>query len=112
MGSDKPKCNAKHLPCLECNRQQTGRRFLLKAIICKVDYEIFKCETLPELKKLLSPQIPHKNGRTGTLMYKVMYSPNSIFKEAKKKGRKAGGQKGRKEEGNGRESREEKGEGG
>lgn len=41
-GTDKGKCNVKHLSYLECGIKHTGREVPLKAVICEVDYKFFK----------------------------------------------------------------------
>lgn len=57
-----------------------GKEIPFKGIICVGNYNIFKCKTLPALKKSLSSQIPPKREKARTFMFKVMYSPNFIFK--------------------------------
>ena len=67
----------------------------------------FRVLLLPALKKSLRPLITQKREKARIFMYKVMYSPNFIFKTYKKKGRKEarkkvredGREKGRKEDG-------------
>lgn len=75
--------------------EQQWKEMPFKGINCVGNCKIFKCKTPPALRKSLRPLITQKREKARTFMYKVMYSPNSIFKTYKK-GRKAGKKQGRK----------------
>ena len=76
--------------------EQQWKEMPFKGINCVANCKIFKCKTPPALRKSFRPLITQKREKARMFMYKVMYSPNSIFKTYKKKGRKAGKKQGRK----------------